>query len=170
MTMTNNWLQWIISFILILASIGVITVRKPIHSSLCFLLTLLMLAALYLELSAPFIAVMQVIVYAGAILVIFVFVIVIFQDAHAQINQFKPQSSSFLISFAACTFALALAWLGYRFYGVSQTQESLPANYGTVQTLGHALYVDYFFPFEAIVLLFLVAVIGSLYIGKKELK
>ena len=71
------------------SSLGVILVKKPVHASLCFLLTLIDSGAFYLQLHAEFIAVMQVLVYAGAIFVIFMFVIILFQDAHEQIEQIQ---------------------------------------------------------------------------------
>lgn len=163
-----NPAQWILGILLILASVGVITARKPIYSALSFLLSLFLLAVLYLQLSAQFIAVMQVLVYAGAILVIFVFVIVLFQDAHDQLAQFEAKSKPFLLYLAGSLFLLTLLFLGTRFIGLTPGREGLPANYGTVQSLGEALYLDFFFPFEAVVLLFLVAGIGALYIAKKE--
>jgi len=169
MSTATNIAQWILGFLLILSSIGVILVRKPIHASLCFLLTLLLLAAIYIQLAAPFIAVMQVIVYAGAILVIFVFVIVLFQDAHQQIEEFRAKSSPILLWTAAVTFLASLGLLAWSLMSLPAAIQTLPAGYGTVETLGKALYIDFFFPFEAIILLFLVAIVGALYIGKKEI-
>lgn len=168
MTASVSIVQWILGAILIASSLGVLVASKPIYSSLSFLLTLLTLAAFYLQLSAEFIAVMQVLVYAGAILVLFMFVIVLFQDAHRQIDRYKPQSSPFLILAAASAFIVTLGLLGYRLMMTSSEVSSLPQGYGTAKSLGHALYLDFFFPFEAIILLFLVAVIGALYIGRKE--
>ncbi len=168
MAFLANPAQWILGFILILSSLGVITARKPIYASLSFLLTLLALAALYLQLSAQFIAVMQVLVYAGAILVIFVFVIVLFQDAHEQLAQFDPKSKPFLLSLAGSLFLLTFIFLGKDLMGITALKENVSADYGTVQSLGKALYIDFFFPFEAVILIFLVAVVGSLYIAKKE--
>ena len=75
--------ELLLGLLLILSGLGVILAKKPVYSALSFLLTLILLAIQFLELSANFIAVMQVIVYAGAILVMFMFVIVLFQDAHA---------------------------------------------------------------------------------------
>jgi NADH-quinone oxidoreductase subunit J len=160
--------QSLISAALILSSIGVISVRKPIHASLFFLLTLLMLAALYLQLSAQFIATMQILVYAGAILVLFVFVMVLFQDAHKQLSELQPQSSPTLLWSAASFFSLMLILFGKLLIDHTPMTKNLPENFGTVQTLGKALYIDFFFPFEAASILFLVAVVGALYIGKKE--
>lgn len=160
--------QWILGIILILSSLGVILAPKPVQSSLSFLLTLLTLAALYLQLSAQFIAVMQVLVYAGAILVLFMFVIILFQDAHQQIARFKARSASVFLFLAASSFILMLSLFGSRLFGLKQAQPEVSSGFGTVESLGKTLYIDFFFPFEAVVLLFLVAVVGALYIGKKE--
>lgn len=160
--------EWIIAFFLLLSSVGVITLRKPVHASLSFLVSLLALAALYLQLSADFIGVMQIIVYAGAILVIFIFVIVLFQDAHEQLARFKSQSPLYLSVAAGSGLVVALGLFASRLFGIDSGKESVSADYGTIQSLGKGLYLDFFFPFEAIVILFLIAVVGALYIAKKE--
>lgn len=167
MPMANPSL-WILGTILIMSSLGVILARQPVYSSLSFLLTLLSLAAIYLQLSAQFIAAMQILVYAGAILVIFMFVIILFQDAHRQISRFAAQSAPLFLFVTAAAFILAVAFIGQRLTGISTSKQTLPEGYGTVQSLGEALYLDFFFPFEAVTLLFLVAIIGALYMGKKE--
>ena len=161
-------LQYIIATLLILSSLGVILVKKPVHAALCFLLTLLMLATLYLELHAQFISVMQIIVYAGAILVIFVFVIVLFQDAHLQISEYPSRSSKVLRILAMVSFALMMAFLGSYFVHLPNATDQIGKDFGTVQNIGQNLYLHFFFPFEAITLLFLVAGVGALYIAKKE--
>ncbi|MBA3816045.1 MAG: NADH-quinone oxidoreductase subunit J [Parachlamydiaceae bacterium] len=160
--------QWILGMILVLSSLGVIMVRKPVHACLSFLLTLLSLATLYLQLSAEFIAVIQILVYAGAILVIFMFVIILFQDAHQKIEEEEPKSSKVLLSLAGIAFILSFGLLARQLMGLVSMNEKLPADYGTVQAIGKSLYIDFFFPFEAIVMVFLVAIVGALYIGKKS--
>lgn len=167
MTLFSQPLEWILGIILILASIGVIIAKEPVHSSLSFLLTLLTLATLYLQLSAQFIAVMQVLVYAGAILVLFMFVIILFQDAHREISHLKAKSKTLFLVVAGSIFILSLIYLGGQFLGLPTSLRQLPEDYGTVQSLGKALYINFFFPFEAVVLLFLIAVIGALYTAKK---
>ena len=157
----------VLGSVAVLSALGVILVKKPVYAGLSFLLTLLMLSGLYLQLSAGFIAAMQILVYAGAILVIFMFVIILFQDAHHQIAQFKAKSTPILLYAAASTFLLTLVFFGHQLIGLPSSAEKLPAGFGSVQTIGKALYIDFFFPFEAVILLFLIAVIGALYIGKK---
>lgn len=168
MTLFAHPLQWFLGIILILSSLGVITARKPVMSSLSFLLSLIVLAAFFLQLSADFIAVMQILVYAGAILVLFMFVIVLFQDAHDQLSLYKSKSSPWLIAGGGIAFMAAFLLLMNHLRPIKGTTDTLPEDYGTVQHLGKALYVDFFFPFEAIVLLFLVAIIGAIFIGKKK--
>lgn len=166
--MTPEWIQWILGGILVLSSLGIILLRQPVHACLSFLLTLMTLAVIYLQLFAQFIAVTQVLVYAGAILVIFMFVIILFQDAHAQISRFKPQSLPLFLFSAGVIFLLVLAAMGKSYTGLIGTTEPLPEGYGTVQSLGWKLYIDFFFPFEALIFIFLAALIGSVYIARKR--
>lgn len=168
MPFTATIAQWVLGTLLILSSIGVLLFEKPVHASLSFLLTLLSLAALYLQLHAEFIGIMQILVYAGAILVIFMFVVVLFQDAHAQISLYQAQSFPPLLIGAALAFILVFAALAMRLKSLTPESSASPKGFGTVESIGPLLYVDFFFPFEAVVIIFLVAVIGALYIGKKE--
>lgn len=165
----EHFFEWFLGALLILSSIGVLLVKKPVYACLSFLLTLLSLAGLYLQLSAQFIAVMQVLVYAGAILVIFMFVIILFQDAYEKIAETAPQASPWLTGTAAVSLLGLFSFLGYRIWNLPAKANALPEGFGSVQQLGRALYLDFFFPFEAVILLFLVALIGALYIGKREI-
>jgi NADH-quinone oxidoreductase subunit J len=155
--------QYILGAFIVFSSLGVILCKKPVHSCLCFLLTLLSLAGVYLQLNAPFISAMQILVYAGAILVIFLFVIVLFQDAYLAIDEYKPKSKPFWLALSAAFLIGALTFLGMHVRPVPT--ESV--GYGSIEALGKAIYIDFFFPFEAVALLFLVAIVGALYIGKK---
>jgi NADH-quinone oxidoreductase subunit J len=167
MTHPANVFQWILGCILILSSLGVILLRQPVHASLSFLLTLFAVAAFYIELSAEFIGVIQILVYAGAILVIFMFVIVLFQDAHLQIEEFRPQSSPLFLSIASALFLLTLIFFGKRLIGLNHIIRDKSSAWGSVQAIAETLYIDFMFPFEASIPLFLVALVGALYIGKR---
>lgn len=162
-------LQWIMGSLLILSALGVILSSKPLYSSLSFLLSLILMAAFYLQLSAEFIAVMQILVYAGAILVIFVFVMVLFQDAHQQIADYASKIHPQLLLLAGVSFVVVITFLGWQLIPLTHSMENLPEGFGSAEGIGHALYLNFFFPFEAVILLFLVAIIGSLYIAKKEI-
>lgn len=161
-------MHYFLAALLILFAIGVITIKKPVYSALCFLATLLILSAYYLELSAEFIAAMQILVYAGAILVVFMFVMILFQDAYQKISHVPGKSSSALLSMAGASFIGALGFIAHKLLGLQDGNATLPNDFGTAQSLGRSLYIDFFFPFEAVVVIFLIACVGALYIGKKE--
>src|SRR5437660_1114836 len=130
----------ILGVVSILSALGIIFLKKPVHASLSFLLTLLTLASFYLELFAPFISVMQVLVYAGAILVIFMFVIVLFQDAYLKISEFKAESNPSLITIAACLFVLTGLFFASRLEKLPFGASTLAFDYGTASSLGQTLY------------------------------
>ena len=157
----------ILGIISILSALGIIFLKKPVHACLSFLLTLLTLASFYLELFAPFISVMQVLVYAGAILVIFMFVIVLFQDAYLKISEFKAESNPALLTIAAVLFILPDSFFASKLEKLPFSAATLAFDYGSAKSLGMSLYTEFFFPFEAVSLLFLIAVVGALYIARK---
>ena len=144
------------------------SLAKPVFSGLSFLVTLLALSGLYFQLSAHFIAALQILVYAGAILVIFMFVIVLFQDAYQHLSRFRSKSKRYWRILAASTFLVAFAFLGERLMGVTPPLKALPAPFGTVESLGRLLFIDFFFPFEVVIMLFLIALVGSIFMAKKE--
>ena len=170
MNLGISLVEWILGLVLIITSIGVILSKKPVIACLFFLLTLLTLAVVYLQLSAQFIAVMQVIVYAGAILVIFMFVIILFQDAYQQISRNQANSSPLFLFIAGAAFLITLISLGRKLMALPPSKAVLHPDFGIVQSIGKLIYIDFFFPFEAIIFLFLIAVIGALYIGKRVVK
>lgn len=167
MNLTLTLIDASLGLLLIISSLGTILLKQPVHACLSFLVSLLALSAIYVTLSAEFIGVMQVLIYAGAILVLFMFVIVLFQDAHHEVYRHLPKSPKWLMISAIGLFALALAFFEWQIKDV-QAKEALAANYGTVESLGMDLYVAYFFPFEAMLPLFLVAFIGSVYIARRR--
>jgi NADH-quinone oxidoreductase subunit J len=161
-------LKAIFAAIMIFAALGMIFARKPVYASLCFLLTLLASSALFFELRAEIIGVLQLLVYGGATLVVFMFVIVLFQDAHHHIQEALPQSKPLLLSVACILFLGSLLLLGAGFIGFIPEEGELIEGFGQMQTLGKELYTNYFFPFEVVSLVFLVALVGALYVARKD--
>lgn len=165
---STTLVHWFLGLLLVLSGIGVVSLRKPIYASLSFLGTLLLLALFYLMLSAEFIAVMQILVYAGAILVIFVFVIVLFQDAHQQIERYPAKSPSLYLFTAAIAFAGGFSLVGVQFMDLTSFYHPLSEGFGQAEEIGKTLYLNFFFPFEAVILVFLVAIVGAIYTARKE--
>lgn len=159
---------YLLSGLAILGGILVITRKNPVHSALALILTLLAIAGLYLMLYAPFVAGVQIILYAGGIMVLFLFVIMLVNiDKSAKEEQYNK---IWLVGLAV---AIALGGL---FVGVfvkgrslfSAPPVQLPEQSNT-QQIGQLLYGNYVFAFEIASLLLLVAIIGAVVMAKKRI-
>jgi len=160
--------SYILGGLLILSALGILFAKKPIYAALSFLATLMLLAAQYLMLSAEFIAVMQILVYAGAILVLFIFVMMLFQESYLEILKVPSKSSRLLIGVVSVSFLAVIGFVMSKISDIETTKKALPEGFGQAKALGYALYIDFFFPFEAVLLLFLVGIVGSVFIAQKE--
>ena len=160
---------YLLSGLAILGGLMVITRRNAVHSALALIVTLLGVAGLYLMLYAPFVAGVQIIVYAGGIMVLFLFVIMLVNlDQNIREIQFNKQ---WLVGLIA---ALALGGLllfvirqGHAIFPLDQVA-ALPEGVNT-QQIGVALYGQYMLPFEIASLLLLVAIVGAVVMAKKRI-
>ena len=146
--------------------IGVITFRQPIRSVLSLVVVMIALSILFLLLSAQFIFVAQVIVYAGAVMVLFLFVIALLGPAK-EIAKGRLRFQTWLSAlFVLALFGLIWAMLqGVQYRQPEQTDLSI---FGTVQSIGIGLFTKYLYPFELTSILLLVAAIGAIYLSRKE--
>ncbi len=144
--------------------VGVIASRRPVHSALALLLVLLSLAVDYLLLGAQFIAVLQVIIYAGAIVVLFVFIIMLLRARSGE----GPGAGAGLPRLVAGTLA-GLFGLGLLVVaaGVRAPAPAVAPGFGTIQDVGRALLTRYLLPFEAASVVLLIGMIGAVALGKR---
>lgn len=156
---------YFLAFLAILSAIMVISTKNPIHSVLYLIITFFAIAGHYILLNAQFLAVVHIIVYAGAIMVLFLFVIM-FLNLNADT---EPQKST-LIKFAGFISGGLLFLVIVAAMKDSAVITSKDANLeiGLVQNLGKVLFRDYLLPFELVSILFLAALIGAVMLGKKE--
>jgi NADH-quinone oxidoreductase subunit J len=159
---------YLLSGLAILGGILVITRKNPVHSALALILTLLALAGLYLMLYAPFVAGVQIILYAGGIMVLFLFVIMLVNLERSQKEeQFNQQWIAGILA------ALALGGLFIGMY--VKGKALLPAHAvklaeeSNTQQVAVLLYGNYMFSFEIASLLLLVAIIGAVVMAKKRI-
>ncbi len=144
--------------------VGVIASRRPVHSALALLLVLLSLAVDYLLLDAQFIAVIQVLVYAGAIVVLFVFIIMLLR---AQSHEGERPGAGLPLPLAAVLTALfSLGLLGILARAPAPAA-AVPEGFGTIQTVGRALFSRFLLPFEAASLVLLIGMIGAVALGRR---
>jgi NADH-quinone oxidoreductase subunit J len=165
--------QWLIfmgmAFVSIIASLMVITRKNPIHSALFMVLTLLCVAVLYVLLHSPFIAIIQVIVYAGAIVMLIVFVIMLLDLEEELHSGLKIVSSKVVGGFLAVLFLLGIFYAAVAKSPAGQTGPYTTEKMATnVKDVSEMLFTKYLLPFEIISILLVAAIIGAVILSKKR--
>ncbi|MBV9479776.1 MAG: NADH-quinone oxidoreductase subunit J [Acidobacteria bacterium] len=162
---------YFLSALALLGAVFVITRRNAVHSALALIVTLLALAGIYLMLYAPFVAGVQIILYAGGIMVLFLFVIMLVNLERAEKE--KQFNQQWLIALVA---AGGLGLLFVRVFTESKTVSGLLqkplaqlAESTNTQQVGIALYGNYMLAFEIASLLLLVAIVGAVVMAKKRI-
>ena len=154
------------AFLAVRGGVMVIAHRNPIYSALFLILTLFSLAGIYILLLAHFIAIVHIAVYAGAIMVLFLFVIMLLNiRAETQARGAFKYMSYVAVPMAIILF-LELGYLGFQQYRESVTKAN---EIGTVESIGSALFSTYLLPFEITSVLLVVAMAGALFLSKKNL-
>jgi NADH-quinone oxidoreductase subunit J len=172
-----DWAVFIVSGVVILAgALGVVTSRNPVHAALSLVLTLFGVAVLFVAQRADFLAVVQVIVYAGAIVVLFLFVIMLLgvdQAEDLEVDPLVGQRPAAIGVGVAALAALLLPILFGKWQWLSgQSSVVGPAHTGTdpnVNRLAKAIFTRYLLPFEATSVLLVIAVIGAVVLARRPL-
>lgn len=157
------------SIVMIVLSLLIITRRNPVHSVLWMLALFFHIAGLYLFLNAEFLAAVQLILYAGAILVLFLFVIMM-------LNLKEELTAERFIGEWPIGVALGISILMFIYFTISKFIQG-PAGQYTIEaikrethtkTIGKVLYTEYLFPFEIVSLILLIAIVGAIVLAKKK--
>ena len=157
---------WILSALAIGCALGVILSRNPVNSVIFLILTFFMISGHYILLNAQFLAVVNIIVYAGAIMVLFLFVIML-MNLNADTEPQKSRLIQFAGAISGGTLLLVLlAALRTNIYSVPLERQA--TDIGLIQNLGKTLFTKFVLPFEISSVLFLSAMIGAVVIGKRE--
>ncbi|WP_290966571.1 NADH-quinone oxidoreductase subunit J [Gracilimonas sp.] len=152
------------------SALAMVINKNVVNSALFLVLNMVSLAGIFLILNAQFLAVIQILVYAGAIMVLFLFVIMLLnvEDEEKLFDKFRVK---YLL-----TFLLAMVVMGQIFYSLAGVTDMLPqisgqmATIGTVEAVGDVLYTDYLLPFEMTAVLLTAAVVGALMIAQHKIK
>lgn len=166
-------LFFVFAILAIAAAVMMIVHRNPVYCALFLIITLFALAGLFVLLNAPFIAAVHIIVYAGAIMVLFLFIIMLL-NLKSDIAKERPgRWMQFLGILLA---AILFVQLGFILQsgdadsvGLSQSSE-MPSQVGDTHTIGQLLFTKYLFPFEAASVLLLSAIIGSVILAKRKVE
>ena len=166
----NSILFFVFGLVAAVASVLMVTRRNPVIAALFLILNFAALAGLYLTLNAQFIAVTQVIVYAGAIMVLFLFVLMLLRpENEKKFLELNPKAKIFAIIIAFVVFAQLVYMIFFARPSDYITRNSAKSlNAGTIESIGRELFTNYIVPFEAAGFLLLAATIGALVLAKKK--
>jgi NADH-quinone oxidoreductase subunit J len=158
---------WIFAIPLIAAAAGVVISKSPIHSAMSLVAAFFFLAGIYVLLTAHLLAWLQVLVYAGAIMVVFLFVIMLLNldDEVLGVNRLKVMK---LLGVAGAAALGGLVVAAVREAG-PMPMARVADDFGTVRAVGRVLFTQYLLPFEATSLLLLVAIVGSVVVAKQRI-
>jgi NADH-quinone oxidoreductase subunit J len=164
---------WLFAAVAVVASLMVVGQRNPMYSVLLLIVSFAALAGLYVLLEAPFVAAIQIIIYAGAIMVLFLFVVMLLNvptedpvsGYHARLfGGAGPRRFGAVLS---VVLVVELAWAVRQLQGtpLPSAAEAAPA---TVKDIGARLFQDYGFAFEATSVLILIAMVGAIVLARRE--
>jgi NADH-quinone oxidoreductase subunit J len=170
----SELLFYVFAAVAVVASALVVGQRSPIYSVMLLIASFLALAGLYVLLDAPFLAVIQIVIYAGAIVVLFLFVVMLL-NAPKEGSPYLEQTASGPrragIALAAAL-VLELAWALWQAYMVRGPEEAASARDAaslmSVREIGRVLYSNYVLAFEVTSLLILVAMVGAVVLAKRH--
>lgn len=164
--MFTKYIFILLTVLALYSGIMVLVSRKPIHSVLFLTMTFFAIAGHYVLLNAQFLAVVHVIVYAGAIMVLFLFTVMLL---NLNKDERSPKSwwAKLLAVIAGSMLMLTLVGI-FRNYDLAVTYDPMMTQIGLVKNLGKILYENYLLPFELSSILFLTAMVGAVLLGKKE--
>lgn len=151
----------------VVAALIMVVARSPVHSALALMACFLQVSVIFVLLEAPLLAVIQIFVYVGAIMVLFLFVIMMIDVREAMLQRFMPGSNlpalALLVLLAIEMLALVL-WSGRFALAEPVAQRSV----GAVRALSVTLFADYLLPFEVASVILLAALVGAIALARKE--
>ena len=163
--MTLN-LFYFLSFLAVLSALMVVFSKNPVYSVLYLIITFFTIAGHYILLNAQFLAIVHIIVYAGAIMVLFLYVIMLLN-----LNKESEPHKSNILKFAAtvCSGLLLLVLIGsLKSVDTVMQQQPAAADLGLVKNLGRVMFDEFLLPFEITSILLLTAMVGAVMLGKSE--
>lgn len=160
-------LFWFLSALALLAAGGVVLSRNPVYSVLWLIVVFFAISGHYILMNAQFLAIVNIIVYAGAIMVLFLFVIMLMN-----LNAQSEPAKNLFVKLAGVIAGMSLLIVIIAALASSTQMQQVTtlgdSDVGLIKVLGKALFKDYLIPFEVSSVLFLSAMIGAVVIGKKE--
>ena len=167
--MTDVTLFYLFGGVAVLASLLVVGQRNPMYSVLLLIVSFAALSALYVQLDAPFVAVIQVIIYAGAIMVVFLFVVMLLNVEREGGGPAPPAGIKAFGLLLGAALVVELAWALGSIGSVSgEVRDQTAEPISSVRLIGRSLFTDHAFAFEVTSVLILVAMVGAVVLARKQ--
>jgi NADH-quinone oxidoreductase subunit J len=167
--MLSEYAFWFLSFVAVFSAAGMIFTKNPVYSVLSLIITFFAVAGHYFLLGAQFLAAVHIIVYAGAIMVLFLYVIMMLNLNKLEEEKRSLWSKSLGVAAGGILMLVLLAAVQRTDELNAITAGEYNAVMGQTQNLGNVLYREFLLPFELASVLFLGAMVGAVYLSKKEL-
>ena len=157
-------LFWVFASILAVSALGMITVRNPVHSALLLVLCFFTSAAIWLLIEAEFLAVVLILVYVGAVMVLFLFVVMMLdiniEEVRARVTRYALFGG--IVAGVVVFEIVSVVWTRSLGVDVTTGAQPQPADYSNTAELGKLLYTDYVYPFELAAVLLLIAIVAAI--------
>jgi NADH-quinone oxidoreductase subunit J len=157
-------LFWIFASILAISALAMITVRNPVHSALLLVLCFFTSAAIWLLIEAEFLAVVLILVYVGAVMVLFLFVVMMLdiniEEVRARVTRYALFGG--VVAGVVVFEIVSVVWTRSLGLDVTTGAQPQPATYSNTAELGKLLYTDYVYPFELAAVLLLIAIVAAI--------
>ena len=163
----EKWVFWIFAVPLIASAAGVVVARNPVNAAMSLVAAFFFLAGIYVLLTAHLLAFLQVLVYAGAIMVLFLFVIMLLTTGDENYARARVKAMQVAGVFGAAG-VMAVVIRAVQHLGPLPMRQ-VASDFGTVKAVGRILYTQYLLPFEATSLLLLVAIVGAVVVAKPRI-
>jgi len=164
------WFFYPLAALAVVSAAGVVFARSPMYGALSLVCSFFFLAGIFVLLGARLVGILQIIVYAGAIMVLFLFVIMLLALSESDLG--RRRITTFKIIGAAATLGvLVLATRTFKLdaNGLGMTRQPLGVEFGTAAAVARSLFYEHLLEFEAISLLLLVAIVGAVVVAKRKI-
>jgi NADH-quinone oxidoreductase subunit J len=153
---------------LLATALGVVGSRSPMYAAMNLVAAFFCLAGIYVVLVAHLIAFLQILVYAGAVMVLFLFVIMLLSLGHESLEVERVKAIQWIGGLGGGGgLLILLAWISWGLAGGDM--DKVATDFGTVKAVGRALFTTYLLPFEATSLLLTVAIVGAVVVAKEKI-
>ncbi|RRQ46822.1 NADH-quinone oxidoreductase subunit J [Chryseobacterium sp. SC28] len=161
-------LFFIVAFLAIASAVYFVFARNPLHAILSLIVTMFSIAGMYILLNAQFLGIVQIIVYTGAIMVLFLYILMML-NLNKEDESKKENLPKFIGIFSVCILFVGMLGAYKGLSGKTMAADNIDYSIGLTKNLGRLLFNEYVLPFELASILILAGIVGAVLIGKKDL-